>query len=116
MELFHKKENIVMGSHVFNYSEIGNLHLTLDFNTSSEFELECPGVSSYDALRDAVGMAAGADQLIDLFKAFGRCSSAEGVPDETAVICDELFEEFSRGQGLKEQFWLTDNLSKYRCL
>jgi hypothetical protein len=116
MELFRKNtKKAVMDSKVFNYEEIPSF-FSLDLNVSNE----SPGLANYDALRDAIGMAEG--KLGELFKAFGRCSVEEGVPDNIALVCQGLFEEFTRVanfrspafEDLQEQFNLTDDLSKYR--
>ena len=105
-----------MGSNAFNYNEIKCFHLSL-IEKEPNVRYLGAGLACYDALRDAIGMAD--DQLGELFKAFGRCSGFNEVPEDIGNVCNALFDEFARvavfPAALDEQFSLTDDLSKYRC-
>jgi hypothetical protein len=118
MELFSAKKSMAVNdSKIFNYHEIDVFHVVLKEKPRKE---RCETwLSSYDALRDAIGMAEG--QLGELFKEFGRCSGANEVSDDVGLVCFGLFEEYTRVinnleySNVEDRFRLNDDLSKYCC-
>jgi hypothetical protein len=117
MELFSAKKSMAVNdSKVFNYNEIPLFHVVLNEKPRKKYAASF--LACYDALRDAIGMAEG--QLGDVFKAFGRCSGANEVPDDIGLVCNGLFEEYARVVNLslrnpEKRFRLSDDLSKYCC-